>query len=73
MNGFIDLFEQQVIDGDLSLDQFLDQLARITGDLLEYSDPDLFEARLHRFSANMYLGRNDQRESCEPIQGRQNA
>lgn len=73
MNGFIDLFEQQVIDGDLSLDQFLDELALITGDLIEYSDPELFEARVHRFIANAYRGRNNQRESCEPIQGRENA
>lgn len=70
MERFVDLFEEQVVEGDLSLDEFSDQIAEKFGDLFYYADPELFEARLHRFMANMYRGRMMQRISGEPFQER---
>jgi len=57
MKDFVDLFESQVIDGELTLDEFLDQTATTIGDLLQYSDRDMFEMRLHRFISYMYNGK----------------
>jgi hypothetical protein len=68
MERFIDLFEEQVVEGDLSMDEFADQIAEKFGDLFEYADPNLFEARLHRFIANMYRGRAIRKESDTPFQ-----
>lgn len=70
MERFVDLFEEQVVEGDLSLDEFSDQIAEKFGDLFQYTDPELFEARVHRFMANMYRGRIMQKLQHKPFQER---
>lgn len=68
MERFLDLFEEQVVEGDLSMDEFADEIAKKFGDLFEYADPDLFEVRMHRFMANMYQGRAVRRVCDEALE-----
>jgi hypothetical protein len=67
---FVDCFENQVVEGNLSLDEFLEDTAQTIGDLLEYASPELFESRLHLFISHMYDGRLYRRtEATEPPLG----
>lgn len=67
---FVDCFENQVVEGNLDLDEFLENTAHTIGDLLEYAHSEMFEIRLHEFMANMYKGRlYRQVEAVEPPQG----
>lgn len=70
---FVDCFENQVVEGNLSLDKFLEETAFTIGDLLEYASPEMFESRLHQFIADMYRGGAYRKyEATEPSQGDDN-